>query len=730
MSQPQTSRPAPREGRLAALGRFCYRRRRLIVPLWIVATVAVIFVGFRYAAAADNDFSGNASDSGHAQTILNRHFPSQGGDSLTLAVHADAGVADASVRPRVQALLSRVAAEPGLTVAGSPYQVPGQISPDGTTAFVTVQSGQTQIPAGTAQDLIDAARSASGDGVTFAFTGASILAAEVPYGGASDGIGVLAAMIVLLISFGSLLATGLPLVTGLVGIGTGLAIIELLGHLLPAPAFTPVVSTLIGLGVGVDYALFIVTRYRESLHEGADPEQATATAIATAGRSVLFAGSTVVIAMMGLFVMRQPLLNATAVAASVSVLMTMVTSVVLLPALLGFAGRSIDRLRLPYLGRTATRSPLAERWARTIQRRPVLGLVAGALVMGVLAIPALSMRLSFEDSSTAPHSTMAYGAHSILAQGFGAGYDAPLVVVAEVAPGTPGLGPVADAVRATAGVASVTPARTSPDGAAQMFVAFPTTSTQDAATPALVHHLRDSVIPAAASGSGTRVYVGGPNAGTIDFADAVSSRLPWLIAVVVGLSLIVLLILVRSVLIAVKAAVMTLLSTMAAYGVLTAVVQWGWLGHALGIPEAMPITTWVPLFIFPILFGLSTDYEVFLISRIREEYDAGATTREAVTRGLSHTARVITAAAAIMVVVFAAVLLGADVAVKQFGIGLAVAVLLDATLVRMVLVPALMELLGAANWWLPRWLARILPAAETGPAAPPAPSLVGATGRH
>jgi uncharacterized membrane protein YdfJ with MMPL/SSD domain len=731
MSQHQNPRPASRAGGLAALGRFCYRRRRLVVPLWIVGTIVVLFVGFRYAAAADNDFSGGASDSGHAQAILDRQFPSQRGDSLTLAVHADAGVRDTSVQPRVQAMLARVAAEPGLAVAGSPYEVPGQISPDGRTAFATVQSGQTQIPSATAKDLTDAALAASGNGVTFAFDGPSVLAVEAPYGGATEGFGVLAAMIVLLIAFGSLLAMGLPLITGLVGIGTGLAIIELLGHLLPAPAFSPIVATLIGLGVGVDYALFIVTRYREALHDGADPEQATVTAIATAGRSVLFAGSTVVIAMMGLFVMRQRLLDATAVAASVTVLMTMVTAITLLPALLGFTGRRIDRLRLPYLGRTTTRSPLAERWARTIQRRPVLGLVAGALVMVALAIPALSMRLSFEDSSTAPHATMAYTAHRILGEGFGAGYDAPLVVVADVTPGTPGLGPVADAVRATPGVASVTPPRTSPDGTAQLFVAFPTTGTQDAATPALVHHLRDTVIPSAVGGSDTRVYVGGPNASTIDFADAVSSRLPWLIAVVVGLSLIVLLVLVRSVLIAVKAAVMTLLSTMAAYGVLTAVVQWGWLGHPLGFPEAMPITTWVPLFIFPILFGLSTDYEVFLISRIREEYDAGATTREAVARGLSHTARVITAAAAIMVLVFATVLLGGDIAVKQFGLGLAVAVLLDATLVRMVLVPALMELLGAANWWLPRWLARVLPAANASPAAVrQAPSLTAHAGHR
>jgi RND superfamily putative drug exporter len=701
MSQHQFSR-------LGAVASFCYRHRRLVVPLWIVGTIVVMFVGFRYAAAADNDFSGGASGSGKAQSILNQHFPSQRGDSLTLAVHADPGVRDASVRPRVQAMLARIAAEPDLNVAGSPYEVPGQISPDGRTAFATVQSGQDHIPATTAQDLVDAARTASGNGVTFAFNGGSVVAVEVPYGGPTEGFGLLAAMIVLLISFGSLLAMGLPLVTGVVGIGLGLAIIDLLGHLLPAPAFSPIVAALIGLGVGVDYALFIVSRYRESLHDGADPHQATVTAIATAGRSVLFAGSTVIIAMLGLFVMRQPLLNATAVAASVTVLMTMVTAIVLLPALLGFTGRNIDRLRLPYLGRTATRSPLAERWARTIQRHPVLGLVAGAVVMLVLAVPALSMRLSFEDSSTAPHSTMAYQAHQILAEGFGAGYDAPLVVVAD---GT-GLDAVAAAVRATPGVASVTAPRTSPDGAAQVFVAFPTTGTQDAATPDLVHQLRDTVIPTAIGNSTTHVYVGGPNAGTIDFADSVSSRLPWLIAVVVGLSLIVLLVLVRSVLIAVKAAVMTLLSTMAAYGVLTAVVQWGWLGHVLGFPVAMPITTWVPLFIFPILFGLSTDYEVFLISRIREEYDSGATTREAVARGLSSTARVITAAAAIMVLVFATVLLGGDIAVKQFGLGLAVAVLLDATLVRMVLVPALMELLGAANWWLPRWLARILPAAE------------------
>lgn len=696
---------------LARLAGFCYRKRWLVVPLWIVGAAVVIVVGFRFAAAADNDFSGGNTGSDRAQAVLEQHFPQATGDSLTLAIHADQGVRDAAVRPRVTALLAQVGREPHLTVAGSPYQVPGQVSPDGRTAFAAVRSSDQAIPAATATDLIGKAKAASGHGVTFAFGGSSITSVETPYGGPSDGFGLVAAMLVILIAFGSLLAMGLPLVTALFGIGTGLALVGLLGHVFPAPGFTPVVSTLIGLGVGVDYALFIVTRYREGLHDGQDPERAVTTAIATAGRSVLFAGGTVVIAMMGLLVMRQPLLAATAVAASTTVLMTMITAITLLPALLGFAGRRIDRLRLPYLGRTSTTSPLAARWARVMQRRPVAGLVVGALVMLVLAVPALSMRLSFEDSSTAPHDTMAYRSHAILAGGFGAGYDAPLVIVGDGP--VSALQPVAAAVHGTRGVASTTAVRASADHRAAMFVAYPTTGTQDAATPNLVHHLRDTVIPRSAHG--ITVYVGGPNAATIDFADTVSTRLPWLIAVVIGLSLVLLLVLVRSVVIAVKAAVMTLLSTAAAYGVLTAVVQWGWLGRVIGFPEGMPITTWVPLMIFPILFGLSTDYEVFLISRIREEYDAGVDTRRAVSLGLGHTARVITAAAAIMVFVFLTVLLGDDMAVKQFGLGLAVAVLLDATVVRMVLVPALMELLGRANWWLPRWLARVLPRADQNP---------------
>jgi RND superfamily putative drug exporter len=342
-----------------------------------------------------------------------------------------------------------------------------------------------------------------------------------------------------------------------------------------------------------------------------------------------------------------------------------------------------------------------------VQRRPITGLTAGAAVMLLLAAPALSMRLSFEDNSTQPHNTSGYAAQRILANGFGPGFNAPLVIVASTPPGA-SLGRLAAAVAATTGVAAVTPVQTSCNGMAAMFIAYPTTDLQSPATTDLVHRLRDRVIPQAA-GPGLEVHVGGQNAATLDFTDQVGQRLPWLITIVVGLSLILLVVLVRSVTIAIKAAIMTLLSTAAAYGVLTAVVQWGWLGPQLSFPGPMPITAWVPLFIFPILFGLSTDYEVFLISRIREEYDAGVDTREAVARGLSHTARVITAAAAVMVTVFLSDLAIPNVAVKQYGLGLGVAVLLDATIVRMILVPSLMELLGAANWWLPQPLRRMLP---------------------
>jgi len=694
----------PRPERLARLARLCYRRRRLTVLAWLLGTAALLTLGFGFAAKPLNDFSGGKAESAKAQQLLKDHFPQMSGDSITLAIKADAGVRDPAARARVQKAVDRLAGTPHVSSVSSPYRGQGQISPNGRIAFATANLDVTSddMPKAEVTKLLHDVRSSDGP-VRLELGGAAIDQAETPGGGPSEGVGVLAAMVILLVAFGSVLAMGLPIASALLGIGAGLALTMLLGHVLPAPAFSPIVAALIGLGVGIDYALFIVTRYRESLAEGNDPEEATVAAIATAGRAVLFAGTTVVIALMGLFVMRQKLLNGVAVAAGVTVLMTMLTAVTLLPALLGFTGRGIDRLRVPGLGRA--RRPLAERWARTVQRRPLATGLAAAGVLVLLAVPALAMRLSLPDSSTQPHNTSGYASHRIIAEGFGEGTSAPLVVVVQ---GGDASG-VAAAVGATPGVAAVQPPRTSPDGAASVFIAFPRTGPHDKATPALVHTIRDDVVPRATAGTGAAVHVGGPNAASIDFADSVRSRLPLLIAVVVGLSLVLLVVLVRSVVVALQAAVMNLLSIAAAYGVLTAVVQWGWGGRALGFPVAMPVATWVPLMMFPILFGLSMDYEVFLVSRVREFHEHGMETREAVAQGLARTARVITAAAAIMVMVFLSVLLGADIAVKQMGLGLGVAVLIDATIVRLILVPALMELCGEANWWLPRPLARLLP---------------------
>jgi RND superfamily putative drug exporter len=569
--------------------------------------------------------------------------------------------------------------------------------------------------------------------VTFSLGGDIVDTIEAPSGGSSDGIGVVAAMIVLLITFGSFLAMGLPIVTALFGIGTGVSLLELLGHAFPAPSYSVIIASGIGLGVGVDYALFIVTRFRDELRSGAGPETATVHTMRTAGRSVLTAGTTVVIGMLGLLVLRESLMNGVAVAAAATVAMTVLATMTLLPALLGFSG---TRLARPSRFRIRRRRPAgvagerphpAQRWAGLIQRHPVTAAVSAAVVVLLLAAPALAMKLSMPDDSTQPRGSMGYTTYATMSEGFGPGFDAPLIVAATLPSPTAGqvdAAKIASALRAVPGVAEVTPPVISADGQAAMIIAYPATQQQSPETNALVNTLNSVTLPRATAGTGVHAYLTGPNAGDVAFDDFIGRRLPWVIAVVVVLSMLLILAMFRSVVIPVTAAVMNLLSVTAAYGVLTAVTQWGWGGKLFGFPEKMPVTTWVPVFLFVILFGLSMDYEVFLLSRIREARLGGAPNSAAVARGLSVTARVISAAAAIMVVVFTGFVATPDVSVKQIGLGLAVAVLVDATVVRLVLVPAVMELLGNANWWLPSWLGRILPRdPEPGPERRPAPDL-------
>jgi uncharacterized membrane protein YdfJ with MMPL/SSD domain len=732
-----------RPGLVGVIGRACYRHRWLTVFSWLAGVACLVTLWINFGAPAQNDFTG--SDPG--QAVLNAHFPRRSGDSLTLAIRSQDAITSPAARSRVTQALVPFTHAAHVTSVSNPYTAPGQISRDGHIAFATVQFDEQEasIPGSEATALMNDARAASGDGVRFYLGGDVVDQAETPYGGSSDAIGIGAAAIVLLIAFGSLLAMGLPVATAVLGIGAGLSLIALAGHIFPAPSFSPVIASMIGLGVGVDYALFIVTRFREALRNGAGPEAAVVTAMRTAGRSVLIAGTTVVIGMLGLLVLRQQLMNGVAVAAALTVAATMLGSLTLLPALLGFTGTRLarpsrvklpSRLRVPLrrrdvrASRPAGSTHAAQRWARVVQRRPVTAAVLSAAAILALAAPALGMKLTMPDESSQQRGTMGYQSYAAMAQGFGPGFDAPLIVAAQLPPGTGGspqtvsadTARLASAVRTTPGVAHVTPVITSADHGAAMMIAYPATGEQNPATNTLVNRMRSNMLPAATAGTGIRAYLTGPNAGAVDFADVASSRLPWLIGVVVALSMVLLTAVFRSAVIAVKAAVMNLLSITAAYGVLVLVTQHGVLRQVFGFPETMPVTTWVPIFLFVILFGLSMDYEVFLLSRIREAYDRTGDNGAAVAQGLASTARVISAAAAIMVLVFLSFVLGADVAVKQIGLGLAAAVLIDATVVRLVLVPAVMELLGKSNWWLPRPLARILPGGRPGQAREPSPA--------
>jgi uncharacterized membrane protein YdfJ with MMPL/SSD domain len=554
--------------------------------VWIAGVASLITLWTRFGAAAQNDFTG--SDPG--QTLLNQHFARQSGDTLTLAIESRQAITDAAVKTRVAQALAPFANAPHVTGVAGPYTTPGHLAPNGHIGYATVQfdvSG-ANISSSEATTLMHDATAASGhgSGLVFSLGGDVVDQAETPYGGPSNGVGVGAAAVVLLIAFGSLLAMGLPIATALMGIGSGLALIALLGHVFPAPGFSAIVAAMIGLGVGVDYALFIVTRFRGELHEGARPADALVTAMRTAGRAVLTAGSTVVIGMLGLLVLRQSLLNGVAIAAAVTVAMTVIASLTLLPALLGFTGARLARpsrlntfLGGKVFGRSGKKDrPAAERWAGVVQRHPVLATVASAAFILALAAPALVMKLSMPDESAQARGTMGYASYATMARGFGPGFDAPLIVVTKGQAGTASL---RGAIERTPGVAAVTPPVVSRDGQATMMIAYPATGEQDAATNALVNRLQRDVLPKDA-------YLTGPNAGNVTFANLIGSRLPWLIGVVVALSMALLLVVFRSVVIAVKAALMNLLSVCAAYGVLVAVTQWGWLGHALGFGEKMP----------------------------------------------------------------------------------------------------------------------------------------------
>jgi putative drug exporter of the RND superfamily len=727
-------------GRLAA---WCYDHRRSVLIGWIVVFVAIIGLSQTTGSAYSDNFAAGNSASQRAQNLLAQRFPAEAGDTADVVVHTTGSLKDPANAAAIGRLVAALGPLPNVTGVRSPL-APGadhQVSADGHTAFAVVQFAKTTPHLDNTQTnhLIDVARSFAGPGFEVALGGNPISATVSASPGSSEAIGILAAIVIMLIAFGSVVAMGLPVITALVGVGIGFGLVAFASHGFTVPTFGPELMAMIGLGVGIDYALFIVTRYRQGLDEGRDARQATVVALSTSGRAVMFAGSTVIISLLGLFAVGLPFMDGLAVGAIAAVLMVLAAALTLLPAMLGFVGLAIDRLHVPGIPVKAPSGGRGfwYRWSRTVQRRPWLCGSAALLILLVLALPLFSMRLGFSDAGNDPTNLTTRQAYDLLAQGFGPGFNGPLVIAVDLSSasaagnGQATVQELESRLAAVPGVASVQPARFNAAGDTAVIIAYPTTSPQGAQTASLVRHLRSDVIPPVVGHGGVTVLVGGVTAAGVDASHHLSERLPLVVGLVILLSFLLLMMAFRSVAIPIKAAIMNLLSMGAAYGVIVAVFQWGWAGSLFGVSRTGPIDPWIPLMMFTIVFGLSMDYEVFLLSRIREEWLRRHVNTVAVADGLASTARVITAAAAIMVCVFGSFVINDPLRVLDvFGLGLATAIFVDATLVRLVLVPSVMQLLGRANWWMPRWLDRVLPTLGVEVEIPPVvvPTPVGAAG--
>jgi len=745
------------------LGSFCFRRRRLVAGLWLLALVVLGGVQGGVGTAFKDQFNLPDVESKTGFDILNRHFGGEGaGISGTIVFRADQGVRDPAVRSAMEALFAKVDARPDVTVtspyaAGGENQIVSQGPEAGKIAYASLempQNTQQKVAAKVGKQI--EAEAPKMPGLEVEVGGANFAKFAQP---SSETLGLAFAVVILILAFGSVLAMGLPVGVALAGIGIGSILIGLISNVLTLPDFSTVLGVMIGLGVGIDYALFIVTRYRENLHKGHDIPESVGIAMDTAGRAVTFAGTTVVISLLGMLIMQVSFVSGLAVGAATVVAVTIVASLTLLPALLGFAGHRVEitrwrgliaaglvavglvgaglkvspllvgmplaavvlaasfvyaplRRQVPRFGNKPLRETLSYRWSRFIQRRPWQTAITGAVALLLLAIPVLGMRLGFSDEGNFAKDTTTRKAYDLLAQGFGPGFNGPFLLTAELPAGTDlsKLAAITDAVGADPGVAFASPAI--PDNpqspTAALWRMVPKTAPQDASTTATVNRLRDKVLPPVERQTGIDVSVTGGVPVQVAFSNYRAARLPAFFAAVLGLSFLLLMTVFRSVLVPLKAVLMNMLSLGAAYGIVVAIFQWGWLSALTGV-EPAPIEPFVPMMLFAIVFGLSMDYEVFLLSRVREEWIRTGDSRMSVADGLASTARVITAAAAIMVFLFGSFLLEHERLIKLFGMGLATAVLLDATVIRMLLVPATMELLGDKNWWLPKWLDKALP---------------------
>jgi RND superfamily putative drug exporter len=713
---------------MRTLAGWCVRHRRLVVILWLVVLVASLTLVKSVGTAYTNSFSFPNTQSSDAIKLLQAAAPKQSGDieQIVYATSGGAKVTDPAIEQKITTMIAKVEALPHVAPVVSPYSPESahDINPTKTVAFITVTldqqfSGLTQ-PEG--KKFVATATAPAGHDLRIAVTGQlAELSNKQSFGGTLPG--VILALAVLLLIFGSIFAALLPLISALFALGTAIGIIGTLSHVLKMPVFSPELVLLIGLGVGVDYALFIVTRHRQGLVAGRDVEDSIVNAVNTSGRAVLFAGIIVCIALLGMFALGVSFLYGLAVAAAIGVLLTMIAALTLLPALLGFIGTKVmSRKQKTNLAENGPRIVGADgkgfwpKWADRVQRRPAISAAVALMVIVVLALPFFSLRLGSADQGSDPVGTTTRTAYDMLAKGFGPGFNGPLELVSVVS--TPAakntIATVADDVRKQPGVASVAPpiflpSKTGSDADVAFINVYPTTSPQAAATTNLVYHLRDDTIPQAVGHSGVNVLVGGDTAIFVDFAKVLSAKLPLFIALVVLLSFILLSIVFRSLVIPLTGAAMNLLSIGAAFGILVAVFQWGYAGSLIGVDQTVPIESFLPVMLFAIVFGLSMDYQVFLVSRMHEEYLKSGDNRVAVRNGLAATGKTVTAAALIMILVFGSFILGGQLVIKEFGIGLAGGILVDAVFIRMAVVPSVMMMLGKWNWWFPSWLDRALP---------------------
>ncbi|MDY7103211.1 MAG: MMPL family transporter [Actinomycetota bacterium] len=683
---------------LSNLARISYHHRRRVVLVWFALLVFAVVGAPALAGDWIDEGSLPGTDSQEAYDLLRESFPqrsSEEGSIVFSDVTRDPG--------EIEALLAEADAIDGVDVGAL------QTAPDGRVGLAELTFSSEADSDAIGAELMLLGDDLRADGVQVEYGGWMFYEGDMP---ASEMFGVLAAIVVLLVAFGSVLAMGLPITTALVGIAVGMGGIGILIRFVDAPEVAAQVATMVGIGVGIDYALFIVTRYREALARRGDPEAAVVEAMATAGRAVLFAGGTVMVSLLGMLLIGLSFISGIGIATSFAVAIAVAAALTLLPALLGFLGHRVEWLRV---GRRpdAERRTLWTRWAEFVQTRPAVIAGIGLAVLIVMALPAAAMRLAFPDAGNDPTDWTTRQAYDLISEGFGPGANGPIVAAVDLTgatgeAGAEALGEHTGALSTTEGVVAVGEPVLSEDGTAALVSVIPATGPQDEATVDLLGELRDDVVPRLEATTGAEIHLGGATASDIDFANVMSDRLPVFIGGVLAMSFLLLMLVFRSVLVPLKAVIMNMLSIGAAYGLMIAIFQWGW-GAGLFGTAAAPVEPWVPMMLFAIVFGLSMDYEVFLLSAVREHFDRTGDSQAAVTRGLASTGRVITAAALIMTFVFGSFVVAEDHGVKLIGFGLAAAVFIDATIVRVLLVPATMELLGDANWWLPRWLDRVLP---------------------